>query len=89
MVVKALLIAAGSAAAILLPSQLPLSGGGEEQAVRNPRQPGEQADTAKHLSDFGDSLEFVGVCSVACSLIGGTAVIVVARNRRKQRCTRN
>lgn len=86
--VKMILIGVGSAAAVLLPPQLPFFGGDrpleEGDRGRSVRAAVERNEAAGHLSDFGDSLRFVGMCSVACSLIGGTAVIVVARNRRRK-----
>jgi uncharacterized membrane protein YeaQ/YmgE (transglycosylase-associated protein family) len=39
------------------------------------------------LSDLGSSLRFVGICSVVCSVIGGTVLITVSRQReRRLRC---
>jgi len=36
------------------------------------------------LENLGSALKFVGICSVVCSLIGGTVLITVSRMRERR-----
>lgn len=38
-------------------------------------------DPSGEVGDLGSALRFVGVCSVVCSVIGGTVLITVSRRR--------
>ncbi len=77
---KWLIIAAITAAGLIF------AGDKAKEAVEEAKEPQAvvMVDQDGALTDFSGAIRFVGVCGVVCSLIWGTSIVVVSRNRKRR-----